>query len=101
MEINLSRVEHVAKLARLHLSQKEKERMTSTLGDILDHMEDLRQLDLESVPPMIAVNEENESVMAEDSQGDMLSPQEALQNAPQRQDGFFVVPQVLEERTEH
>lgn len=95
--IDLDAVEHVAQLARLHLSTEEKEELTSTLNDILDHMEDLRQLDLEEVPPMISVNEESKNVMTEDNKGEMLSSQEALRNAPAQQQGFFLVPAVLEE----
>jgi aspartyl-tRNA(Asn)/glutamyl-tRNA(Gln) amidotransferase subunit C len=49
--LDRAQVLHVARLARLELSEEEMERMASELSKVLDHIEKIRELDLEGVPP--------------------------------------------------
>lgn len=89
-------VAHVAKLARLSLSDDELETFTSQLGAILSHAEDVESLELDDVPPTShpfdLVN-----VLRPDEPGATLSPAEALAGAPAAEDDRFRVPTILGE----
>jgi aspartyl-tRNA(Asn)/glutamyl-tRNA(Gln) amidotransferase subunit C len=84
---------HVARLARLELSDEEVERFGGQLSAILDAVGKVSELDLEDVPPtshpLDLVN-----VLGEDVPRASLSREEALANAPDPEDGFFGVPPV-------
>jgi aspartyl-tRNA(Asn)/glutamyl-tRNA(Gln) amidotransferase subunit C len=84
---------HVARLARLELSDEEVERFGGQLSAILDAVGKVSELDLEDVPPtshpLDLVN-----VFGEDVPRPCLSREEALANAPDPEDGFFGVPPV-------
>ena len=95
MKLSKAEVEHVAWLARLELSDEEKERLTGHLNEIMVHFEKLQQLDTTEVEPTshsIPV----QNVFRDDKIGPCLSVEEALSNAPEVRDGYFVVPQVVE-----
>jgi aspartyl-tRNA(Asn)/glutamyl-tRNA(Gln) amidotransferase subunit C len=89
-------VEHVARLARLALSEAESERMREQLSGILAYIDTLRALDTAGVEPTShAVPLVN--VMREDATRASLPPEVALANAPDRSDGFFRVPRIIED----
>ncbi len=96
MSLTLKQVEEIAELARLDLSRGEKERFRDQLSAILDYAERLQQLDTSDVPPTAQVTG-LVGVMREDVITASFTQDEALANAPRDQDGFFVVPTVLEE----
>ncbi len=87
-------VEKIALLARLKLTEEEVETFSKQLGDILNFVEHLSDLDTSDVPPYIQKSQE--TPMREDKVEDSLPREEALMNAPQKEDGFFVVPKILE-----
>jgi aspartyl-tRNA(Asn)/glutamyl-tRNA(Gln) amidotransferase subunit C len=91
MPITRDQVLHVAKLARLELTEEELARLETQLGAILEAVSKVSELDLEDVPPtshpLDLVN-----VLAEDEPRPCLTLQEALANAPAPQDGAFRVP---------
>jgi len=91
MAITREQVLHVARLARLDLDDGEVERLTGELGAILDAVSKVAELDLENVPPtshpLDLVN-----VWAEDEPHESLPVEDALANAPEREQGFFKVP---------
>lgn len=93
MEISRDEVLHVAKLARLALTEEEVGRFQEQLSAILEAVGKVSELDLEGVPPtshpLDLVN-----VFAEDEPRPSLSLEEALANAPDPEDGFFGVPPV-------
>ncbi len=94
MSISLEEVEHIAKLARLQLTDEEKKRFQVELGKILEYFNQLKKLDTERVPPMThAVPIEN--VLREDRVNPSLPVEEALQNAPEKKDSYFQVPKVV------
>ena len=94
--ISRSDVEHVARLARLARSEAETERMREQLSGILAYIDTLRALDTAGVEPTShAVPLVN--VMREDEMRASLSPDVALANAPDRSDGFFRVPRIIED----
>ncbi|WP_317259172.1 Asp-tRNA(Asn)/Glu-tRNA(Gln) amidotransferase subunit GatC [Paenibacillus sp. J5C2022] len=95
MSITLKDVEHVANLARLELSDAEKEQFTGQLNAILKYAEKLNELDTDGVEPTSHVlNVTN--VMREDVVKPSLPIEKVLQNAPDEEDGQIKVPAVLE-----
>ena len=89
MEISRDEVLHVAKLARLALTDDEVERFREQLSAILEAVGKVSELDLEGVPPTSLVN-----VLADDEPRPSLTRDDALANAPDPEDGFFGVPAV-------
>ena len=96
MKITLQEVEHVARLARLALSEEEKEQMRSQLDRILAYMEKLNQLDTTGVEPTSHVIPMT-NVFREDAVVPSLPREEALGNAPDPREGFFRVPRIIEQ----
>lgn len=89
-------VEHVAHLARLHLTDAEIDRMQAQLSNILEAIETLQDVDTSQVGPTASVIQ-LENVMREDVARPGLTREAALANAPLRDDPFLRVPTVLEE----
>lgn len=89
-------VEHVARLARLALTDAERARMREQLSAILAYIEKLTALDVEGVEPTShAVPLVN--VMREDEVQPCLPQDEMLANAPDRSGEFFRVPRIIED----
>jgi aspartyl-tRNA(Asn)/glutamyl-tRNA(Gln) amidotransferase subunit C len=88
-------LDHVANLARINLTPEEKERFGSQIGDVLAHIAQLNEVDVSGVEPTAhafpVVN-----VWAQDVPEAGLSVGDALLNAPEKRDGMFVVPRVVE-----
>jgi aspartyl-tRNA(Asn)/glutamyl-tRNA(Gln) amidotransferase subunit C len=96
MSLSQSEVEYVARLARLELSEAEKDKFTGELNGILQFVEKLNQLDTAAVEPTAhAIPVTN--VFRPDQVQPSLDPELALANAPDRIDNFFRVPKVLED----
>ena len=94
--ISREEVEQVARLARLHLSDDELERMREQLDAILAYVDKLQELDVEGVEPTShAVPMVN--VMRDDELGACLPQEAALANAPDRAGEFFRVPRIIED----
>lgn len=91
--ITVKDVEHVAKLARLELTEEEKEKFTSQLGDVLKYVEQMNEVDTSNVKPMAhAIDFVN--VMREDEVKYEQTKEELMKNAPDAEDGFFKVPKI-------
>lgn len=88
-------VDHVARLARLELSDEEAEQFTEQLGVILEHADDVAALDLADVPPsahpLPLVN-----IVRPDEPTPTLDRDEVLAAAPAAEDGRFRVPRILD-----
>jgi len=94
--ITIQEVEHVAKLARLALSEEEKVKFAEQLGNILDYFNQLKEVNTENVEPMTqAIPKVN--IMREDKVWEPCNREEILTNAPQEEDGYFKVPRIIEE----
>jgi aspartyl-tRNA(Asn)/glutamyl-tRNA(Gln) amidotransferase subunit C len=91
MAITRDEVLHVARLARLELSDDEVDRFTEQLSAILEAVAKVSELDLSGVEPT-AHPLDLVNVWAQDEPRPSLSIDEALANAPDRHDGFFKVP---------
>lgn len=95
MAIDRKTVEHVAKLARLELTDEEIALYGTQLGAILDYIAKLETLDVSGAEPLVHPAE-SANVFREDTPGPSLPRAEALRNAPERTDDFFIVPKVVE-----
>jgi aspartyl-tRNA(Asn)/glutamyl-tRNA(Gln) amidotransferase subunit C len=89
--IDREQVLHVARLARLELSEPEIERMAAELSKVLDHIATIGELDLESVPPTSHVVEV-ENALRPDEPRPSLPRERALESAPAIADDGFAVP---------
>jgi aspartyl-tRNA(Asn)/glutamyl-tRNA(Gln) amidotransferase subunit C len=89
-------IRYVAKLARLALTEEEIERFGKQLGELLEHVNALNDLDIASVPATAQVVE-SRNVTREDSLRPSLDRERVLSQAPQRQGPFFRVPRILSE----
>lgn len=95
MKITKKDVEHVAKLARLRLTEEEKEKFGEQLSEILEYVEKLNVLDTAHVEPtshVVALK----NVMREDEVKPSLPVEEVLDNAPAREGKYFKVPKIIE-----
>lgn len=97
MDISHKEVEHVAKLARLEVSEEEKVIFARQLSAILSYMDQLKELDTTGVEPTATVLPAA-NVFREDEVRPSLPREQALANAPEQVDGFFRVPKILEDR---
>jgi len=88
-------VEHVARLARLALTDEEVDRLMVDLGAVLEHAADVAALDLEGVPPT-AHPLPLRNVMRDDVVRPTLDRDEVLAAAPDAEYGRFRVPRILE-----
>ncbi|HET7319891.1 MAG TPA: Asp-tRNA(Asn)/Glu-tRNA(Gln) amidotransferase subunit GatC [Nitrospirota bacterium] len=95
MKISKQEVEHVAKLARLELTDQEKEKLTDQLSNILTYVEKLNELDTKGVEPTAHVLDIN-NVMRNDEPGESLTQERALANAPDKAAGHYKVPKIIE-----
>jgi aspartyl-tRNA(Asn)/glutamyl-tRNA(Gln) amidotransferase subunit C len=93
-KISKKDVEHVALLARLELSDAEKETFTVQLGQILEHADNIQKLDTAKIPPTAHIAPLN-NVLRDDKTHKCLTNEEALSNAPKSEDGGFVVPKIV------
>ena len=97
MEISKEEVEHVAKLARLEVSEDEKAMFARQLSGILTYMDQLKELDTKGIEPTATVLP-TENVFRDDDVRPSLPQEKALANAPDQKDGFFRVPKIIEDR---
>ncbi|MDK8183148.1 Asp-tRNA(Asn)/Glu-tRNA(Gln) amidotransferase subunit GatC [Paenibacillus sp. UMB4589-SE434] len=95
MSINLDNVEHVARLARLQLSDEEKNQFLDQLNAILKYADKLNELHTDDVQPTTHVLPIH-NVMRDDVVRESLPIERVMANAPEEEDGHFRVPAVLD-----
>jgi aspartyl-tRNA(Asn)/glutamyl-tRNA(Gln) amidotransferase subunit C len=95
MSVSTEQVRHIAKLARIAVSDEEIERLAPELNKILGWVEQLGEVNTDGVEPLTAVIDQKlrlrDDVVTEGNIRD-----EILANAPEAQHGFFAVPKVIE-----
>jgi len=94
--IDKDTVKYIAGLSRLSLDEKELALYAGQLADILLYISKLNQLNTEGVPPTSHVLSTLVNVERPDAPGKSLEPDEAVANAPDKADGFFRIPKVIE-----
>ena len=95
MSVDKETVRRIARLARLKLEEERVEPMAAELSSIVAWVEQLKEVDVEGIPPMTGVVEQplkmRDDVVSEPDNADAL-----MANAPGGEDHFFVVPKVVE-----
>ena len=95
MSVSIEQVRHIAKLARIAMSEEEIERLAPELNNILGWVEQLGEVNTDGVEPLTSVIDQKlrlrDDVVTEGNIRD-----EVLANAPEAQHGFFAVPKVIE-----
>jgi aspartyl-tRNA(Asn)/glutamyl-tRNA(Gln) amidotransferase subunit C len=95
MRLSRAKVEHIAELAKLGLTEEEKKKFCGQLSAILEYAEMLQELDTEAIPPTATVLP-LQNVMRSDEVAPSLSQQDILANAPDVAEGCFRVRAILE-----
>jgi aspartyl-tRNA(Asn)/glutamyl-tRNA(Gln) amidotransferase subunit C len=95
MKLSKEEVLHIARLARVALTDAEITRMSEQLSVLLEHFEVLQKVDTTNVPPT-AQSIDLQSVMRADEVLPSLPPDDILANAPRREEDYFRVRPVLE-----
>lgn len=94
MRITKAEVLNVAHLARLEMADSEVDAFAGQIGKILDYIDQLNQVDTHGISPTShAISLTN--AFREDVPSDHLDRSEALTNAPEKEDGTFIVPRVI------
>lgn len=95
LKITKEQVEHVAHLARLNLTDEEKEQMTKDMEAIIEFADQINALDISDVDPTAHVIPIN-NVFREDEVRPSMDRDELLKNAPNQDSGCFSVPKIVE-----
>lgn len=95
MSVSPEQVRHIAKLARIAMSDEELARLLPELNNILGWVEQLGQVNTDGVDPLTAVIDQKLR-LRDDVVNDGNIRDEILMNAPEAQHGFFAVPKVIE-----
>ena len=96
--INEAEVKHVAKLARLNLTNHEVGKFSEQLSAIVDYIQKLNELDTAEVEPLAHCLQVH-NVLRQDTPRPSLTNDQALANAPQREDEYFKVPKILDDNS--
>ncbi len=94
MTISIEEVNRIAKLARFQIEESEKENLARQLSEIVNYFDKLNELDTTNVEP-ISHPHEVTNVLREDIAKESLPIRTALENAPQKNDKYFIVPRVI------
>jgi len=95
MSVDAATVRRIAHLARIAVADGEVEHLRGEINAILDFVEQLKEVNVEGVEPMTSVTP-MKLRLRKDKVSDGGDPDKVLANAPQSEDGFFLVPKVVE-----
>jgi aspartyl-tRNA(Asn)/glutamyl-tRNA(Gln) amidotransferase subunit C len=95
MSVSPEQVRHIAKLARIAMSDQELDRLLPELNNILGWVEQLGEVNTDGVEPLTAVIDQKLR-LRDDVVNDGNIRDDVLANAPEAQHGFFAVPKVIE-----
>ncbi|HEX4801011.1 MAG: Asp-tRNA(Asn)/Glu-tRNA(Gln) amidotransferase subunit GatC [Myxococcales bacterium] len=95
MPVSNDQVRHIAKLARIAMSDEEIERLAPELNNILGWVEQLAEVNTDGIQPLTAVIDQKLR-LRDDAVTEGNIRDEVLANAPEAQHGFFAVPKVIE-----
>ena len=96
-KVSSDQVEHIAQLAAIPTSDKENQQLAQAFAETLDVVDELKKVDVSQVETTHQVTGFKNVTRADIvDQSASFTQQEALANAPKQQDGYFVVPQILQ-----
>lgn len=88
-------VKHIAKLSNLRFSEEEINKLSPKFERVLNSIQKIEELDLDGIEPMSHVNE-SYNMLRDDVVEPSLTTEEALKNAPKKNEYFFKVPKMFE-----
>lgn len=95
MAFNEETVANVANLARLNLTDEQKQKFAGEVDGILNWVEQLQEVNVDGVEPLISVTEQTEAIRS-DVVTDGNIQADLMKNAPESAHGFYVVPKMVE-----
>ena len=95
MEVNEALVDRLALLSKLSFDKEEKEKLIVDLGNILNLVDKLNEVDTSGVNPLVYMNGEM-NILREDVIVSEITKEEALKNAPQKDSDYFKVPKMIQ-----
>ena len=95
MKLNTNTINKIAKLARIRLSDKEANEFLKDINSILDWVEQLNEVNTDNVEPLTNISSSALTKRKDENQ-DINSSDEILQNSPDKLEGYFAVPKVVE-----
>ena len=95
MKLDTNTINKIAKLARIKLSEEEAKDLLKDMNSILDWVEQLNEVNTDSIEPLANISS---SILPKrkDESKDVNSSDEILQNSPDKLEGYFAVPKVVE-----
>ena len=95
MKLDTNTINKIAKLARIKLSEKEANEFLKDINSILDWVEQLNEVNTDKVEPLTNISS-SALTKRNDEAKDINSSDEILQNSPDKLEGYFAVPKVVE-----
>lgn len=94
MSIDDSVVKKIANLSKINLSEEEQKLFKVELNNIFEWVDELQKVNTDNVEPMLSVF--NESLKLRQDKSEQTKADDILINAPEKKEGFFIVPKVIE-----
>ena len=95
MKLDTNTINKIAKLARIKLSDEEAKDLLKDMNSILDWVEQLNEVNTDSIEPLANISSSTLPQRKDESK-DVNSSDEILQNSPDKLEGYFAVPKVVE-----
>jgi aspartyl-tRNA(Asn)/glutamyl-tRNA(Gln) amidotransferase subunit C len=95
LKLDTNTINKIAKLARIRLSDKEANEFLKDINSILDWVEQLNEVNTDKIDPLTNISSSALTKRKDEAQ-DMNSSDEILQNSPDKLEGYFAVPKVVE-----
>ncbi len=94
--ISREQIKHLAKLARLKLSEEEIESLAEDLSKILNYVKKIEELNLENIEPLTSIIDKLEFREDEEKERDSEEREKIINNFPQKENNYLKVPKILE-----
>ena len=95
MTINLKTIKHISKLSRISVDDEKAKKLAGDMNSIFDFIEKLNELNIDNIEPLTSVAETTLKLRADEVKSRNIKEQ-VLQNSPDENEDFFVVPRVVE-----
>lgn len=96
MTVDDKLIQKLAKLSSLEISDDRKEALKSELGDIINFVENLNEIDVSDIEATFSTIEGGTPLREDEPVQDLQRAQTILKNAPKSEDGYFIVPKIIE-----
>jgi len=95
MTIDLKTIKHISKLSRISVDDEKAKKLVGDMNSIFDFIEKLKELDTDNIEPLTSVAETTLKLRVDEVKSGNIR-EDVLQNSPDENDDFFVVPRVVE-----